>query len=92
MYVAGFNTPGFLPNPDVVVDFDTIEEAWMYLSEEIEHDKADLSTFDNYDADSLEAEILAFDATGLEDRKTVGEVHLANLVFWVTEAETPITN
>lgn len=87
MYAAGFNTPGFLPNPDVVHDFDTAEEAWMYLSEEIEHDQLELSQFDNYDEDSLEREILDFDASTLEGRAEAGEVILANVVFWVTEVD-----
>lgn len=87
MYAAGFNTPGFMPNPDVVHDFDTAEEAWMYLSEEIEHDQRELSQFDNYDADSLEQEILNFDAKTLEGRAEAGEVILANVVFWVTEVD-----
>lgn len=86
MFVAGFNSPGYLPNPDFVFDFDSAEEAWLYLAEEIEADKAELIGY-KYDSDSLEAEILAFDTTTLEGRTTTGEIIISHIVFWVTEKE-----
>jgi len=35
-YAAGWNQPGYLPNPDVVVSFETVEEAADYLIDEVE--------------------------------------------------------
>ena len=81
---AGFNEPGYLPNPDTIHEFDTIKDAWQYLADEVRHDQADLSSHLHYPEDSLEREILDFDACQLEKFTNPGEVHLANVVFWVS--------
>lgn len=81
-YIAGWNTPGCLPEMDPA-ECDTVAEAWEYLADEIARDAAEV---DGEPYSQAEFDLLTFAFDGV-DRTRPGAFELAGLEYWVREAE-----
>lgn len=74
-YSAGWNQPGYLPNPDSVADFDSVGDAQAYLVGELDY------AFELHDDDVRATAIEAINAlTG------PGTVYAGGWAWWIHEA------
>jgi hypothetical protein len=67
-YVATINVPGYLPMDDDPPTFDTTEEAWQYLVDEVER------AWDEYPEDNNGAALEAHTAMHSQDQSQTGSV------------------
>ena len=86
-FVAGWNMPGYLPDTaEPLPEFDTTEEAWEYLIDEINLCASEMPMAGSTSS-PLEDEIRDFDTSTI-DQTHEGGFELGGLYYFVQRAET----
>lgn len=93
IYAAGWNMAGYAPNPDIVAEFRTREDALAYLLEELDYftESAEIECYhDDEKQGSFDAQLeLARADLKTVDSVTVSDYDDARHVFWLMPITEP---